>query len=538
MKKSVLAQVLLSVIAITSLMLTPVSAQVEPPPPPDPQDDLTSSAAPRGETIVYATAPQSGSGGVNPAANEDILLIQTSDPWEDSYVWVGNNSYDGITADTTELNSLGYTYRIATWNDINIGAVNIFSYPVVLIVNDQVQSFYDDYAAHVADFENYVSTGHTLLFFAAGYGWARGVLNAPLPGGVAWNLSGMSDVASFNQIVNPTHPIISARLSNQVPLTGGDLYSNYCSHGWFSNMPGNTDVILRESASEGGNPTLIEYHIGNGRVIASTLTWEHNWAYHTGGDSYGTFSRKALDDVFLYAVSGGTLPTEVKVTLGIDDATNNTTVNKSRGSFVDVVARINGEDAYQVNVVLQVPSDKFGAPVETFTRNRPDNGGYGQKNQYASPGSGQYQVSTILNLLSAPRNYHKEIVWRFAIPDNAAPEPQVNLSATISVPGHTVQNPTSSARLNIIDYARSLIVTNRTLLFQNYGLNTATNDVTPLLQYVYQQAIAWDGEVFYVDLYNDAARGWNQSPDYTSETTANVVAVAIDGYALEGWHHA
>ena len=111
--------------------------------------------------------------GVGATTEDDILLIQTSDPWERSDHYVGSNWYDGITSDTMVLDSLGYSYRIATWDDIDSGAVNVFAYPVVLIVNDQVQAFYDEYAAHVADFRAYVEAGHTLLFFSAGWGWAR-----------------------------------------------------------------------------------------------------------------------------------------------------------------------------------------------------------------------------------------------------------------------------------------------------------------------------------------------------------------------------
>jgi len=533
MKKQILVQVFLSVLAIASLILTPVNAQM-PPLTPAPQGDPTSSTAHGDKIVIYNTAPQQELGTISAVTTEDILLIQTSDPWERSDHYVGNNWYDGITADTMVLNSLGYSYRIATWNDINSGMVNIFAYPVVLIVNDQVQAFYDSYAAHVTDFENYVSSGHTLLFFAAGYGWADGELDAPLPGGISWNLSGMADVAERNVIVNSSHPIVSAQLSNRIPLTDNDLYSNYCSHGWFSSFPAGTNVILRESVAEGNNPTLIEYRLGSGKVVASTLTWEHNWSYHTGGDQYGAFARKALDDVFLYALSGGTVPADVRLELRIEDAPTWIDVNKSRGSYVDVVARITGNSAYDVNVALQVPSDKFGLPTKTFTRNRPGDPTYSQENQYNNLGSGRYQITSTLQLLAS--QYYKELVWRFKVPDGASPEQGVELTAIVSVPGHTVQNPTSKAKLNIIDYARSIIVTNRKLLFSKYQFNPTQNDVSPLLEEVYIQALAYDGEVFYVDLYNDTARDWNQNVDYSSENAANTVATAIDGL-IDGWYN-
>ena len=87
----------------------------------------------------------------------DILLIQTNDPWERSDLYVGANWYDGVTSDTEVLDSLNYTYNIANWDDISGGLIDIYDYPVILIVNDQIQDFYDDYAIHVADFENWVA---------------------------------------------------------------------------------------------------------------------------------------------------------------------------------------------------------------------------------------------------------------------------------------------------------------------------------------------------------------------------------------------
>jgi hypothetical protein len=469
----------------------------------------SSITAPEGYKLIQ---PQIMSGTSNSA---DILLIQTALPWASD-------------ADMQVLNSLGYTYDIVDMS--NIGNVNLFSYPVILIVNDQVQAFYDEYAAHVTDFESYISSGHTLVFFAAGYGWAGGVLNAPLPGGITWNF----DYLWNDYIINSTHPIVTDQLSEHVPLTNGDLYSNFCNHGWFSNLPANTDVILSESPDNENNPTLIEYQLGKGRVIASTLTWEHNWLYHTGYDGYGSFARKSLDDVFLYAFSGGTVPADVKLSLRVDDSSSWISVNKSRGSYIDLVAQIKGDAAYQASVTLQVPSDKFGSPIKTFVRDRDGDPSYSQENEYTNPGIGQYEISSTLK--SFDGQYYREMVWRFIVPSDASPEQGIELSATITVPNHTVSNPISTANINIIDYARSIIVTNRKLLFSKYQPNPSQNDVSSLLEEVYIQAWAYNGEVFYLDLYNDLAGDWNQDVDYSSESSANTVATAIDEL-IEGWYN-
>ncbi|MBN1661036.1 MAG: hypothetical protein JXA93_21755 [Anaerolineae bacterium] len=524
MKRRVHAQVLLSLLAIAVLVASssplPTSAGS-----PKQQGDPGSSATPSGEVAIYNETPRQEEG--RGATSEDILLIQTSDPWERSDHYVGANWYDGITSDTEVLDAIGYSYRVATWDDIDSGAVNIFAYPVVLIVNDQVQAFYDNYASRVAAFESYVSNGHTLLFFAASDGWAGGTLNADLPGGVQVTTPWYE---GNNFVAAASHPIVTAQLSDGQALGNADLYSNYCSHGYFGNLPVGTTVILRESNNL---PTLIEYPLGNGRVIASTQTWEHSWSYHTGADGYGTFARKALDDVFLYALSGGTVPADVNAELRIEDAPDWLTVNKSGGSHVDVVAAVSGYSSYAVELTLQVPSDMFGSPNKTFTRYRPGDPVYGQENQYTNLGSGRYRVSTSLEPLAG--QYYREVIWRFYVPDGASPQENIELTATLVVPGHTVHSPTSTAKMNIVDYARSLIVTNRKLLFDKYQSNPTQNEVSPLLEQVYIQAWVFDGEVFYVDLYSDAARDWNQAVDYGSESSANTVATAIDGL-VEGWY--
>ena len=98
-----------------------------------------------------------------------------------------------------------------------------------------------------------------------------------------------------------------------------------------------------------------------------------------------------------------------------------------------------------------------------------------------------------------------------------------------------MQNPAGTAKLNIIDHARSIIVTNRKLLFERYQPRLNQNDVSLLLESVYAQAWVFDGEVFYVELYDDDARDWDQDVDYSSEDSANTVAVAIDEQ-IDAWY--
>lgn len=469
----------------------------------------SSAIAPEGYTPTQLETV-SGTFAVDGA---DVLLIQTSLPWDSN-------------ADTEVLTSLGYSYDIVDMS--NIDTVNLFSYPVILIVNDQVQAFYDQYSNQIADFEAYVSSGGVLVFFAAGAGWAGGQLTAPLPGGVTW----VDGYDPTNHIEDNSHPIVTGVLSDGNPdwggpLTDGDLIGNYCSHGYFDNIPVDAQIIL---ASDIWNePTLMEYPLGSGKVIASTLTWEAYWAWYPPAG--GPFAKKALDDVFLYAFSGGgTLIEDLEIDLRVEDAPDNIRVDKSAGSYVDIVAKISGGQAYTPTVTLEVPSDMFGTPVKTFTRNLPNNDGFGQEDDFDILSNGQYQIGTTLVELQNQSTYYKEVVWRFQIPSNTLAQDDIELNAIVAVPGLIVTNPTDQVKMDIIDWGLSIVVTNRQLLFDEYGTNNDWSEVSDLLEDVYKSLYFEWGEVFYVDHYEIE---WNQT---TNENDANNVAGDIDDL-IEQWHN-
>jgi hypothetical protein len=438
----------------------------------------------------------------------DVLLIQTAIPW---------NS----TADTQVLDSLGYSYDIVDMS--NIGGVDLFSYPVILIVNDQVQAFYDQYAAQASAFESYVSAGGILVFFAAGAGWAGGQLTTPLPGGVTWQYG----YDPGNHIADAAHPIVTGVLSGGDadwggPLTDADLVGNYCSHGYFTELPQSSHVILESNIWN--LPTLAEYSIGKGRVIASTLTWEAYWAWYP---SYGgAFAKKALDDVFLYAFSGGgAIVQDLLVDLRIEDAPDDVRVKKSVGSYVDVVTIIQGGQAYNPTISLSVPDNLFGVPIKTFTRDQADNSGYGQENAFTNPQSGRYDINT--TLVDNGLTFYKEVIWRFQVPDSLAPRADIELTARVSVPDSIVTHATDAAKLDIIDWGLSLIVTDRQLLFDKAGGNVAS--VSDLLEAAYESTDFYWGEVFYLDRYGIT---WDQT---TNENDANQVADTIDDL-IEAWY--
>lgn len=513
---------------------TVVLSQANEPYPP------THSSTEYGHTTVYESGSVLAQHDVQAASTTDILLIQTSDPWErdagTEYPahYVGNSWFDGITADTEVLSQLGYSYQIATWADISSGLIDIFSYPVVLIVNDQVQSFYDQYANQLSSFERYVTNGGTLVFFAASDGWAEGTLNALLPGGMSvinaeLDSTGESGpgLEEYNYIADFSHPIVTRQLSEDTPLTTDDLYSDWCSHGYFENVPENADVILTESH---GYPTLVEYSLGNGRVIASTQTWEHNWSYHVSEeDEYGNFARKALDDVFLYAFSSGTkFVDNLSIDLRIEDAPDDVMVNKSAGSYVDIVAKITGDEALNPSVELRVFNEAIPAPIKSFTRKLTDNTGY---REFTSQALGDGRYRTLINLETIQQDdssnsiHYKEVVWRFRLPNDIQPQ-NVTVQATITINGAVIDDDTDAARFRIVPKGEALIVTDRSRLFENY--ESSSQEISELLAEAYRSAESVIGEVFYIDREGIT---WEYNSDINN---VNEISRAID-QKIEQW---
>ena len=211
-----------------------------------------------------------------------VLLIEDTLPWSSN-------------ANSAVLSSLGVQYdkvRTADFLTKNLG-----NYSVLIFANDQQFSTYANYSNFMTQVENFAALGGVVIFGACDGGWANGTMTTSLPGGV----TKFQQYANNNHVINSSHPIVTGVLIDNIPLTDSDLYSNYCSHTSFNetSLPIGSNVILRDTIKNA--PTLVEYPVGNGCVIASGLTWEHSYVQHIN-DSYGHFAQKALADLFKYAI--------------------------------------------------------------------------------------------------------------------------------------------------------------------------------------------------------------------------------------------
>jgi subtilisin family serine protease/uncharacterized membrane protein len=204
----------------------------------------------------YRSRSVSGSETGISALGDTVAVFKDVNPW-------GTQDVELFLA----ANSIAYEVH----NSFEFGSLDFSEFGMIVISGDQNQTFYDNYAAHVSKFEDYVAAGGFLNFFASDGGWNGGALNAPLPGGMNWSGWIYED---YNTILDPDHPVVEG-----VP---SPFYGSSASHGHFSNLPADAHVIATETS--GGQPTIVEYPIGLGWVIAfgQPLEISHNYGWEAG----------------------------------------------------------------------------------------------------------------------------------------------------------------------------------------------------------------------------------------------------------------
>ncbi len=176
-----------------------------------------------------------------------VLIWQDADPWN-------TTSNQQVLAD----NDLCAVVQPSS----EMGSIDMSAYSFVMIPGDQPTSFYNNYYNHETIFTEYVEDGGVLGFSGAAWGFQKGDASyITLPGGdtqIAWRYD------TSNYIMDSDHPIV-AGISN--PFTG-----NYASHGYF--YGGSFSTIAEDTY---GGPTLIEYILGDGRVVAYTQPLEYGY---------------------------------------------------------------------------------------------------------------------------------------------------------------------------------------------------------------------------------------------------------------------
>ncbi len=187
----------------------------------------------------------SKSNGFNPYAGT-VAIFKDQDPW-------------GTTEEENILTSYGIPYEVHTSSDFDTLDFNQFS--MIVIAGGQTDGFYAAYGIYANKFEEYVDGGGFLNFIAADFG----NLHAPLPGGMTWTFTPQD----CNVIVDPAHPVVQG-VPNPFCGTSG-------SHGFFSNLPADGHVIATQQSD--GQPTIVEYPIGSGWLMALGQPLEYSYFY-------------------------------------------------------------------------------------------------------------------------------------------------------------------------------------------------------------------------------------------------------------------
>lgn len=525
-------------------------------------DDPPSYWYPKESVITETETARSGRSG-----NEDILFIQTGEPWD-------------TTSNETVLPTLGKTFKKIDMSELEPNTIN--NYQVVLVVSDQVQSFYDLYRNNYDVFYNYVESGGTLLFFACFNGWQSGVLEEDLPGNV--KVSGFNNGSwdlTDDVVVDLGHPIVTAEFSDNEALTDSDLDADDCdqtSFGYFSNLPENANVIFAKKGSNGQKPTMIEYKIGNGTVIASVNPWEYYYEYYNVGDyCQAPFAYKALDDVFRYAfsIAGGFKVAGIKIhNIYPEDNWNpkaRPKLYKAKGDLIDIITCItNDTGSEQSGITLNLEIDS--SLVESdflYVYQRASSDEIADKEpveinpvNYVEIDRLQYQkeiidgkISIIIDGITIKKKEDQtwnDFVFRFKLADNLAKGAIIDAEAVVS--GNQIESSSKKlsegGEIEIIDEG-NIIITNRELMYKAYAQNDdGKKEVNDLWQRMYRIAQQQRAVIYCVDKYDKDGDGdhsnavktvdWNWNPDnkeiswnrnklkFDSDTSTNEVVNLID----------
>lgn len=181
------------------------------------------------------------------AANP-VLILEDVEPW-------------GSRAIQDVLDLTGTPYDVA--GSAELPELDLAPYEAIFVANDQTQEFYDVLEQQMGKLAAYAESGGYLWLGVAGWGSNFGEPDGlPLPGG---GVVDGPDYQDTNDVAAPDHPI-AAGLPN--PFSG-----NYASHATLSGFPEGTVI----ATTPGGDPTLVEYPLGAGMVLALTQPVEWGW---------------------------------------------------------------------------------------------------------------------------------------------------------------------------------------------------------------------------------------------------------------------
>ena len=235
-----------------------------------------------------------GSGAEEPPAEEppteephpvDVLVIMQDTPW---------NHYSDFNTMIAFLE--GQTGRVNSVQQVTPSvaeSMDFSNYHMIYVVAD-VQNSVSSYSALANELEAFALAGGVVLYGACYYGSTWDSLS--IPGGVRVLYASGSN--HNGTITDADHPIITGILSDGVTQTSSIFNGSALAHGYVveNTLPAGTNVILDDEASR---PILVEYPLGDGKVVLTTMTWLF---YFSGISSSGDYADRTYDDLLLYTL--------------------------------------------------------------------------------------------------------------------------------------------------------------------------------------------------------------------------------------------
>jgi len=204
-----------------------------------------------------------------------ILLVQDADSWQTGY------------QNEVELKKLGLSYDKIKSSQLK--DTDLYKYTHLLVPSDQPQAFYNNLDANMDRITKWVEAGGSFQFNACDVGWAGGHW-VKGPGGITHKYP---VYVQQNYIQAPAHPVLQGQTNDNFKDW------NYVSHGYFENLPRGTQVLLSVKP-DGSQPTLVDFKLGKGHVVASQNTLE--WTNAKRGIKWNEL---ILDKIILYMFGAG-----------------------------------------------------------------------------------------------------------------------------------------------------------------------------------------------------------------------------------------
>jgi hypothetical protein len=273
-------------------------------------------------------------------SGEPSLVLMDVLPWDS-------------TAIQDTLSANGVSFDVA--GSADMADLDLSGYHAIYVGNDQPQTFYDAYVANAEKFASYVTGGGFLWFGSAAFGFQDGNPDGvALPGGLTIHGPEFED---DNAIDAPDDPLV-AGVPN--PFSG-----SFASHVTFSDLPDGA-ITVAHGVNSGG-PTLVEYGLGAGHVVAVGQPVEFGLAngQDTGlilqnGVPYAESFEPFTDVPWLSETpTQGSVAPNGSVDISIDVDTTGLEPGVYRAS---VVVKTNDPDhpSFQVPITLVVPSYQQG----------------------------------------------------------------------------------------------------------------------------------------------------------------------------------